>query len=61
MIPEIISRALTIKLKNLAHKKLINRKQFVEIPTRVEYSLTEKGMHLKKIIEEVEYFGINYL
>jgi len=61
LIPEISSRTLTIKLKNLAGEKLINRKQFPEIPARVEYSLTEKGIHLKKVITEIEKFGQKYL
>jgi DNA-binding HxlR family transcriptional regulator len=61
LIPEINSRTLTEKLKILAEKGLISRKQFSQIPVRVEYSLTKKGMHLKKILEEIRNFAKDYM
>jgi DNA-binding HxlR family transcriptional regulator len=61
LIPEINSRTLTKKLKILAEKDLIKRKQYSQIPVKVEYSLSEKGTHLKKILEEIRNFAKNYM
>jgi DNA-binding HxlR family transcriptional regulator len=52
--------ALTDKLKMLENRKLINRKVFAEVPLRVEYSLTDQGKALSKIIEEMSKFSNNY-
>ena len=42
-IPAISSKMLTQELKELEQLGLIERKEFKEIPPRVEYSLTKKG------------------
>jgi DNA-binding HxlR family transcriptional regulator len=55
-IPEVTSRTLSARLKTLVEQKVIERKQYPEIPPRVEYSLTPMGADLKKIVAEVEAF-----
>lgn len=52
-LPEISNVVLTSALKTLADKAVVSRKQFAEIPPRVEYSLTEKGKGMLKIFYEV--------
>jgi len=44
----ISPRTLTDRLKDLASHGLINRTAFMEIPPRVEYSLTPRGQELKR-------------
>lgn len=51
---------LTTRLKELVKNGLIEREQFKEIPPRVEYRLTDKGMLLKKVIDALEEFGEKY-
>lgn len=43
----ISPRTLTDRLKDLEGHGLINREAFMEIPPRVEYSLTPRGQELK--------------
>ena len=53
-IPDISPKILTSTLKSLARDGLIRRELFPEIPPRVEYSLTDKGLslmpHIKSLI-----------
>lgn len=47
-------------LKELENKGIINRKDYNEIPPKVEYSLTDVGKHLLPIMQEIEKFGKYY-
>jgi DNA-binding HxlR family transcriptional regulator len=60
-IPEITSRTLTCRLKTLTEQGIIDRKQYPVIPPKVEYSLTEIGFGMNKIISEIEKFGNKFL
>jgi len=54
-IVEGVSRkVLTDQLKSLEQDGLIIRKQFQEIPPRVEYSLTERAKGLNDVFEAIE-------
>jgi DNA-binding HxlR family transcriptional regulator len=54
-IVEGVSRkVLTDQLKSLEHHGLITRRQFEEVPLRVEYSLTEKAKALNDVFEAIE-------
>jgi DNA-binding HxlR family transcriptional regulator len=44
------SKTLTIRLKELEKKGVLDRQQFNEIPPRVEYRLTPKGQELTESI-----------
>ncbi len=39
----------------------VERQAFAEIPPRVEYHLTEKGLALVDIMEAIQQFGERYL
>ncbi len=54
VLGDLNTRTLTSTLKQLEESGLVNRKVFAEIPPRVEYSLTEKGTHLKKILLQLQ-------
>ncbi len=47
---EISPKTLADRLKELENANIIKREAFAEIPPRVEYSLTEEGLKLRKAI-----------
>lgn len=56
-MPAISRKVLTEQLKELEADGLISRKQFKEIPPRVEYSLTELGRSLTPILGYMAAWG----
>jgi len=57
-IPALSRKVLTEQLKELEEDGLITRKQFNEIPPRVEYELTELGKSLAPVLNEMEKWGM---
>lgn len=60
-IPDISEKMLVQELKNLMENDLVDRKNFGEVPPRVEYSLTDKGMKALALIEPIRDFGLEYM
>ena len=58
-IPDISQKMLTATLKALEADGLINREVFPEVPPRVEYALTEKGMSLLPLIDNLLTWASN--
>lgn len=56
----ISAKVLTENLRELEKDGIINRKVYLEVPPRVEYSLTKKGEDLKDVIETMKVFGLKY-
>jgi len=61
LLHDINAKSLTISLRSLEEHGLINRKVFATVPATVEYSLTEKGEGLKKIIMEMYLWGEKWI
>jgi DNA-binding HxlR family transcriptional regulator len=53
-------KMLSIQLKKMETDGLIKREVFVEVPLRVEYSLTEFGKSLIPVLEEIAKWGRHY-
>ena len=53
----ITNMMLTQSLKELESSNIINRKQYNEIPPKVEYSLTKEGLSLIPILKDLEKWG----
>ncbi|MBM7620088.1 DNA-binding HxlR family transcriptional regulator [Bacillus tianshenii] len=53
----ISKKVLSQHLKELENSGLIIRTVIPSIPVQVEYSLTERGMELSAILEEINQFG----
>jgi len=60
-ISEITQKTLTVKLKELEGKNIINREVFPEVPPKVVYSLTSSGEKLKPVLKEMYKWGISYV
>lgn len=56
-IPSISRKVLTDQLKELEEDHLIIRKQYNEIPPRVEYSLSKLGKSMGPVLAEMEKWG----
>jgi DNA-binding HxlR family transcriptional regulator len=54
-------KTLSQRLKMLEEMLFVERRYFAEIPPRVEYRLTEKGLALVDIMEAIRQFGEHYL
>ncbi|MBR1855825.1 MAG: helix-turn-helix transcriptional regulator [Oribacterium sp.] len=60
-IPEVTRTMLTRQLRQLEDDKLIIRKVYAEVPPRVEYSLSEMGEKFRKVLDQIELFGFEYI
>lgn len=58
-IPNITQKMLTQQLRELEDDGIITRKVYNQIPPKVEYSLTEYGHSLNKILEDLCVWGEN--
>lgn len=54
----ITDKTLSKELKLLESNKLIVRQVFDTFPPTVEYTITEHGKSLEKVIEELHYWGL---
>ena len=45
-IPDISQKMLTVTLRTLEQDGIVNRRVYAQIPPKVEYSLTERGLSL---------------
>lgn len=57
-ITGITHKMLSSQLKELELEGIINRKEYPQIPPKVEYSLTAKGKSLKQLISDICLWGI---
>ena len=60
-INEITQKTLTVKLKELEQKNIINREVFAVVPPKVVYSLTPAGERLRPVFKEMFNWGISYV
>ncbi len=57
----ISQKTLTVKLKELEAKQIVNREVFAQVPPKVVYSLTPAGKRLKTLLLEMFDWGIGYV
>ncbi len=58
---EMTHTTLVRQLKHLETEGLIVRKDFGQVPPRVEYSLTELGMKFQDVLVAIEKWGQDYI
>ena len=59
-IPNITHKMLSAQLKELEGDGVIDRREYQQIPPKVEYSLSTKGLSLMPILEEMCKWGSIY-
>lgn len=60
-IEGINTRMLVKELKQLEENGIVVRQVYAEVPPRVEYSLTPKGLALKNILIEMQTWGKHFI
>lgn len=60
-IPKITDKMLSSQLRELEEHGLISRKVYAEIPPKVEYSITPKGLQSIPIIEAIRNYGMQLM
>lgn len=53
----VTDKTLSMNLKELEHDGLIIRKEYPQIPPKVEYSLTERGKSLMAVLDQLCVWG----
>lgn len=54
----ITQRMLTRQLRELESDGLISRKIYLEVPPKVEYTLTDEGLKLLPMLEQMNEIGL---
>jgi DNA-binding HxlR family transcriptional regulator len=57
LIPAATQRMITLQLRELEKDDLVKRKVYLEVPPKVEYSLTPLGVALRPTIDELMTWG----
>ena len=57
----ISPRTLSLRLRALEEEGILRRQTYAEVPPRVEYVLTEKGLALIPIIDSMRAYGTEWL
>lgn len=60
-MPWISERVLIRQLKELVEDGIVDRKDYRQVPPRVEYSLSEYGNTLRPLLAEVARWGAAHL
>lgn len=53
-------KTLAARLRELERNGLIKRTVYAEVPARVEYHLTKKGLALKPVLEQLASFSVKH-
>lgn len=59
-IEGINPKTLSTRLKEMEKNGLIHRKIYHETPIKIEYFLTEKGIALKSILDQMATFSVQF-
>ncbi|MGO4571987.1 winged helix-turn-helix transcriptional regulator [Microvirga sp. 2TAF3] len=60
-IPAVTQRMLTNQLRELEADGLVTRTVYAQVPPRVEYSLSERGMSLEPVLMALKAWGDAHL
>lgn len=60
LLSPITHKMLSTQLKELEKDGLINRREYQQIPPKVEYSLTQMGRDLKPVVKEIHNWILQY-
>ncbi|MEC0265510.1 helix-turn-helix domain-containing protein [Paenibacillus anseongense] len=59
-IPDITKKMLTAQLRELEYHDIVHRKIILQIPPKVEYSITEYGKKLRPLLQAINDWGMSH-
>ncbi|MEK0316947.1 winged helix-turn-helix transcriptional regulator [Cohnella sp. 56] len=60
-IPDMSDKMLTDRMKELEACGLVKRTVYPEMPVRIEYELTDKGLDLEDVITSIQNWGEKWM
>jgi DNA-binding HxlR family transcriptional regulator len=60
-LPGISTKTLTQRLRNLEQHGLLERRVYAEVPPRVDYRLTPRGLELQPVLGALHQVGLQWL
>lgn len=60
-LPKMTHATLSNQLKQLEAEGLIHRKEYAQIPPKVEYSLTDIGKEFQPVLDSIGAWGAKYI
>lgn len=60
LLVPITHKMLAAQLKELERDGLVNRKEYHQVPPKVEYSLTQMGRDLEPVVKEIHSWILQY-
>ncbi|MFO0357237.1 MAG: winged helix-turn-helix transcriptional regulator [Sphingobacteriaceae bacterium] len=60
-IPHITHKMLSSQLKELEDEGFIKRKVYAQVPPKVEYSITKRGLRSITIIDTIRNYGLELM
>lgn len=61
LLPNLSGKVLTERLRELESEGLVRRDVFPDIPVRIEYSLTDKGLALAPLFEDIGQWATKWI
>ena len=59
-LPDITDKMLAQQLRELEQDQIIVRKVYPEVPPKVEYTLTERGIAIQPILAQMQQWGVQF-
>ncbi|MFC5702679.1 winged helix-turn-helix transcriptional regulator [Cohnella faecalis] len=60
-MPDITKKMLTSQLRELEYHDIVHRKIYLQIPPKVEYSITEYGKRMTPLLQSMNDWGIAHV
>lgn len=57
LLPGINQKMLTSSLRDMEKDKLVTRTVYAQVPPRVEYTISDRGISLGKVLQELDKWG----
>ncbi|KQO12425.1 winged helix-turn-helix transcriptional regulator [Paenibacillus sp. Leaf72] len=60
-LPDITKKMLTSQLRELEYHDIVHREIYLQIPPKVEYSITEYGMRMAPLLQAMNEWGMSHI